>query len=147
MMYNGEDGRLARGVKMWKTKRLLLDAMHVSLVTEHKLFKAGMAASRAAILAGRNLGYVSQLQYDTDYRPFATYNGEHVPRHCGNLEDKSGKYSCVRPNAGETILPVWGPSDAVDWIGSRRLWVIDSGSSVNTSDFPKERIEKVFKKH
>ena len=33
----------------------------------------------------------------------------------------------------------------MDWIGSRRLWVIDSGSSVNTSDFPKEGIEKFLR--
>ena len=71
MPYNGEDGRLAPGVKFWKTKRLLAIAMHVSPISEHKLYKAGMAASRAAILVGRNLGYASQLQYDVDHRPFA----------------------------------------------------------------------------
>ena len=72
---------------------------------------------------------------------------ENLPRFCGNVDDASGKYSCVRPNAGDSSLPAWGPTEAAEWSGSRRLWVIDSGSSVNTQngDFCKGDINRFLR--
>ena len=132
LSHSSDDARTNPGVKLWKTKRMLPLVMHVSPVTEHQLFRS--STSRAAILSERKLQYASLLHYDVDHRPFATFEGEDVPRFCGNVNKVSGKHSCVRPNAGESILSGWQPDDAAEWSGSRRMWVIDSGSSVNTQN-------------